>query len=328
MEGFEIQIPEEAKVGKESEETPLNGAFSTHNPLLQNIWDSTSLGTLKECPRKYYLQVVRGYTTKQAALALDFGIALHEALEKFYRRKATSEIPFEENVHITIKELMQHPLRKNIDSFEDKKRNSFTLVNTVLEYLDFYKNEPCETMIFSDGTVGVELHFQFETGLKNAYGEAISIAGHIDRLVKQDLGIFITDHKTTTSPLTQYYFDQYNPDNQMTLYTIAGDICFATPIKGVLVDAINITKGEFSRQLTLRSKEICEEWLGESEYWFKLAEFFATRGVFPANDKSCNKYSGCPFKSYCTAPRGLREQILQEDFVKRVWDPSKPRGGE
>lgn len=327
MADFEIQIPESFRDGKEPEETPVNGAFSMKNPLLQIIWDATSLGTFKECPRKYYLQVVRGYTTKKSALQLDFGILLHEGLENFYKRKAKG-VEYEENVHLTVGELMRHPLRANIDSYGDKDRNSFSLVNTVLTYLDHYKDEPCETVIFSDGTIGVELHFQFETGLETSSGEAISIAGHIDRLVKQDLGVFITDHKTTGQALTQYYFDQYNPDTQMTTYTIAGDVCFATPIKGVMVDAINIKKTEFSRQLTLRTKEVCEEWLAELEYWFKIAEFFAVRGVFPANDKSCNKYSGCPFKSYCTAPRGLREQILQEDFVKRVWDPSKPRGGE
>ena len=313
--------------GTEKPEKEINGAFSLKNPLLQIVWDATSLGTFKECPRKYYLQVVRGYTTKQSALALDFGIIFHEGLEKFYRRKADGVL-FEENVRTTILELLRHPLRANVDSYEDPKRNSRVLVEMVLWYLDHYKNETCETVVFSDGTVGVELHFQFETGLETGNGEKISMAGHIDRLVRQDLGIFITDHKTTTRPLTQYYFSQYNPDTQMTLYTIAGNICFATPINGVQVDAIDISKGDFSRQLTLRSKELCEEWLAESEYWFKLAEFFAVRGVFPANDKSCNKYSGCPFKEYCTAPRALREQILQEDFVKRVWDPSKPRGGE
>lgn len=328
MAGFELKLPDPI-VGDSSprEALPQNEAFSKKNPLLQLVWDATSIGTFKECPRKYYLQVVRGYTTKQSALALDYGIALHEALEFFYRQKAAGK-DFDQNVFETISLLMKHPLRKNIDSFEDSKRNSFTLVETVLSYLDFYKTEPCETMIFSDGTVGVELHFQFESGFETIEGEKISFAGHIDRLTKQDLGIFISDHKTTVMPLTQFYFDQYNPDTQMTLYTIAGDIVFATPIKGVVVDAIDIKKGEFSRQLTLRTKEICEEWLAESELWFKVAEFYASRGVFPANDKSCNKYSGCPFKAYCTAPRGLREQILQEDFVKRVWDPSKPRGGE
>lgn len=305
----------------------INEAFSKKNPLLQLVWDATSLGTLKECPRKYYLQVVRGYTTKSSALALDYGIALHEALEGYYRRQANGQ-EHEDNVLCTIEALMKHPLRKNIDSYEDPKRNSYSLVETTLAYLDNYKDEPCETVIFSDGTVGVELHFQFETGLESSSGEKFSMAGHIDRLIRQTLGIFIVDHKTTVMPLTQYYFSQYNPDTQMSLYSVAGDICYATPIKGVMIDGINIKTGEFSRQLTLRTKEYLEEWLEEQKHWFKLAEYFAATGCFPQNDKSCHKYSGCPFKDYCTAPQGLREQILEEDFVKRVWDPSKPRGGE
>ena len=31
-----------------------NSSFSTEIPNLQLAWDSTSLGLLKECPRKYY----------------------------------------------------------------------------------------------------------------------------------------------------------------------------------------------------------------------------------------------------------------------------------
>lgn len=305
----------------------INEAFSKKNPLLQLVWDATSLGTLKECPRKYYLQVVRGYTPRSSALALDYGIALHEGLEGFYKRQAAGR-EFEENVLDTIEGLMKSPLRKNIDSFEDSRRNSFSLVETTLSYLDYYRNEPCKTVIFSDGTVGAELHFQFETGLETSSGEKFSMAGHIDRLIEQEIGIFIADHKTTSLPLTQFYFSQYNPDTQMSLYSIAGDICYSTPIKGVMIDAINIKTGEFSRQLTLRTKEYLEEWLEEQKHWFKLAEYFAATGCFPQNDKSCHKYSGCPFKDYCTAPRALREQILEEDFCKRVWDPSKPRGGE
>lgn len=320
-----LAVPEELIKGRDAEPLPVNNAFSTRNPLLQLIWDATSLGTLRECPRKYYLQVIRGYTTKRAALALDFGIALHEGLELFYRNKAAG-MSWAENEESVIGFLLRHPLRANIDKYEDSVRNSRTLIFATWDYIQNYKNEPCETMVFSDGTVGVELHFQFETDIETGGGEKISLAGHIDRLTKQDLGIFIQDHKTTSMPLTQRYFDQYKPDTQMTLYTLAGDVVFATPIKGVMIDAIDLKKGEFSRQMSLRSQEFCEEWLAELEMWIRVAEFYATRGIFPANDKSCHKYSGCPFKDYCTAPTGLREQILQEDFVKRVWDPSKPRG--
>lgn len=310
---------------KTPEPLPLNEAFSKKNPLLQLVWDATSLGTLKECPRKYYYQVVRGYMPRQAALALSYGIALHEGLEGFYRREAKGQ-DFESNVLDTIEALMKSSLRKEIDSYEDPQRNSFSLVNTVLGYLDHYRLEEEKTLVFSDGTPGVELHFQFEAGLESASGEKFSFAGHIDRLVKSPTGIFIVDHKSTTRPLTGFYFAQYNPDTQMSLYSIAGDICYATPIKGVLIDAINIKTGEFSRQMTLRSKEYLEEWLAEQEQWLTLAEYFAATGHFPQNDKSCHKYSGCPFKDICTAPQGLRNSILQEDFIKRLWDPSKPRG--
>ena len=320
-----LEVPEEFRSGVEPESLPVNRAFSTSNPLMQLIWDATSLGTFRECPKKYYLQVIRGYTTKRAALALDFGIALHEGLELYYRNKAKG-MPQEENERAVVALLLRHPLRANIDKYEDPVRNSKTLVFSVWDYMQNYRHEPCETMVFSDGTVGVELHFQFETDFQTALGEKISLAGHIDRLTKQDLGVFVQDHKTTSMPLTQRYFDQYKPDTQMTLYTIAGDVVFATPIKGVMIDGIDLKKGEFSRQMSLRSREYCEEWLGELELWLKVAEFYATRGIYPGNDKSCHKYSGCPFKDYCTAPQNLREQILQEDFVKRVWDPSQPRG--
>lgn len=308
---------------------PVNKAFSQTNPYLQLVWDATSLGTFKECPRKYYYQVIRGYTTKKTALALDFGIALHEGLESFYRRQDKG-MDFESNVLATVEQLMKHPLRQNIDSYEDPLRNSKSLVALTLAYLDNYQNDPQTTKKFGDGTLGVELHFQFESNLKSCSDEMFSFAGHIDRLVesKFGLGVFVLDHKTTGMALTDHYFSQYNPDTQMTLYTIAGEVCYSTPLNGVIVDAINVKTGEFARQMTLRSKEYCNEWLEEQRLWLTLAEFFATKGRWPQNDKSCNKYSGCPFKAVCTAPRGLRAQILKEDFTKRVWDPTQIRGGE
>jgi hypothetical protein len=316
----------EQNTEQESSALPVNKAFSTENPYLQLVWDATSLGTFKECPRKYYYQVIQGYTTRKTALALDFGIALHEGLEGFYRRQFEG-MAFEENLRETLKRELQSPLRANIDSYEDPLRNSRSLVGLTQSYLDRYRDDPCTTKSFRDGTLGIELHFQFECELESAHGEVFSFAGHIDRLVDNgSLGLYIMDHKTTSMPLTDFYFSQYNPDTQMTLYTIAGEVCYDTPIKGVLVDAINVKSGDFARQLTLRSKEYCNEWLEEQKHWLTLAEYFATKGSWPQNDKSCNKYSGCPFKSICTAPRGLRAQILREDFTKRVWDPTQARG--
>ena len=63
------------------EEVEINYSLSTTNQYLQLVWVATSLGTFKECPRKFFLSVVRGYRPKPSAIALVFGIALPEGIE-------------------------------------------------------------------------------------------------------------------------------------------------------------------------------------------------------------------------------------------------------
>ena len=325
-EGTGMEGRTESGEGKNpSTALPLNESFSKKNPFLQTIWDATSLGTLKECPRKYFLSIVQGWQPKQNAVALSFGILLHECLENFYRREAEG-MEREKNIRQTIRECLIAPEREEIEIAGDPVRNMKTLVVTLLDYLDFYNGEPAQTLIMKDGTVGVELHFQFETGLRATSGEVFSISGNIDRIVQTPTGIFILDHKTTSMPLSQYYFNQYDLDNQMTVYAIAGDVVYGTQVRGVLIDGIKV-KGnpEFSRYMTMRSKEACDEWLEELEHWFRLAEYFSQVGNWPANDKSCSKYSGCPFREICKAPRGLRQSLLESGFQRRVWDASKAR---
>lgn len=309
-----------------ADEKEINKSLSTRNPFLQLTWDSTSLGMLKECPRKYYLSVLRGYTPKQNAVALDYGILLHSCLEEFYRRQVAG-MGYEENLREAVRRACTSPESEALRQAGDPIRSLANLVKVLVDYLDFYKDEPAKTVVLQDGTVGVELHFQFETGLKSSQGETFSVAGHADRLVEMPTGTFVMDHKTTSMALSQYYFNQYDLDNQMTIYAIAGDVVYNTPVRGVLIDGIKV-KGqpEFSRYMTMRSREACDEWLGELEHWFKLAEYFSQVGCWPGNDKSCSKYSGCPFREYCKAPRGLREQILQDNFQKRIWDCTVERG--
>lgn len=302
----------------------MNHAFSTLNPDLQLMWDATSLATFKECPMKYKLSIIQGWTPKQTALALDYGIAFHSALESYYRRKAAGA-PFDQNEVTTLLEILKCPQRQSIESYQDPSRNIKTLFFGVFEYLETYRLETDETVVFPDGTVGIELHFQFETPFRTLNSEAISFCGHLDRLASGPMGVMVYDHKTSTRPLTEFYFKQYKPNTQMTLYTLCGEICYSSPVRGVIIDAIDIHKGEFNRQPTLRTKEYCEEWLLDQRVWFLSAEHCATTHHWPQNDTACHKYSGCPFAEYCTAPKSLRESILRENFVKRVWDPSIPR---
>ena len=63
-------------------DTSGNGSF-TGGGALQHLWDSTSLGALKQCPRYYELSIVRGYAPRALAVDLRFGLLMHSARERF-----------------------------------------------------------------------------------------------------------------------------------------------------------------------------------------------------------------------------------------------------
>lgn len=50
---------------------------------LQVAWDSTSLGLLKECPRKYYYTILLGWRPKAESVHLTFGRHYHKGLETY-----------------------------------------------------------------------------------------------------------------------------------------------------------------------------------------------------------------------------------------------------
>lgn len=57
--------------------------FSAEIPHFQIAWDSTSLGLLKECPRKYYYEIILGWRPAQQSVHLIFGQLYHAAMEHY-----------------------------------------------------------------------------------------------------------------------------------------------------------------------------------------------------------------------------------------------------
>jgi len=49
----------------------------------QWAWDSTSLGWVKECPRKYYYNMICGWIGRGESVHLEFGVLYHTGLERY-----------------------------------------------------------------------------------------------------------------------------------------------------------------------------------------------------------------------------------------------------
>lgn len=288
---------------------------------LQFAWDSTSLGLLKECPRKYQLSMIEGWSPRSASVHLDFGILYHKALES-YDRLRVEGLDHDEATLWVVHFLLMAPWPHDHPS-----KNRETLLRSVIWYLETYIDDPAKTLILSSGAPAVELSFRFATDFEAAPGVPFLLSGHMDRLVDFGGDHFVMDRKTTGSTLSTYYFDQYNPDNQMSLYSKASQVVYGMPVAGVMIDAAQIAVGftRFDRGITLRSSGQLDEWMDDFGEWMGLAKTFAERGRWPMNEKSCGAYGGCPFRGICSKDPSVRELYLKTDFEKRFWNPLETR---
>lgn len=308
-----------------------NTSFSTVLPTLQTTIDSTSLGEFKVCPRKYYYRMIEGWVPRTTSVHLQFGLWLHQGRE-IYERSKTAGADHEEALRAAVQFVMTATWDFATGRpwwSEHRVKNRLSLVQTLVCYLDqFGRNDPLQTIILANGKPAVELSFQLDFLTSPITDEPITLSGHLDRLVKFNSETYVSDIKTTTYTLGSSFFAQFSPDNQFSLYTLAGKVAFETPIAGVIVDACQITTTlpKFERQLIIRSEDQLSEWIVDTKYWINQMGYSAELNSWPMNDKSCNQYGGCPYRAVCSRPPNARQKWLETDYVHAIWDPAIARG--
>lgn len=315
------------------DEAPSPFLPGTH---IQYAIDSTSIGWMKTCPRLYYYNMILGYRPKEESIHLRFGIEYHKALEQYDMGRANAQT-HEEAQHIVVYELMQR-LADYEDPPEGAKasarvKTKENLVRSVVWYLENFKDDPAKTYIKTDGKPAVEQSFRFELGFAprlQPVGEGLTgaqpylLCGHLDRVVTFNDELFVMDRKTTTTTPSEYYFNQYEPNNQMTLYTLAGQIILKSPVKGVIIDVAQVAVGfsRFVRGITYRSPDQIEEWLEDLKHHLAAMENYATEGYWPQNDTACDKFGGCRFREVCSRSPAVRRVFLESDFTREEpWNP-------
>ena len=308
--------------------TEKNTSFSRTIPGLQLAWDSTSLGSLKVCPWKYYLTMIEGWESKRRATPLSFGIWFHEGAEQYHKLVATGE-SHDDAVCTVVHTLLKASGTRNTDgSFspwesDDNRRTRFTLVRSIVWYLETYRDDNIITLIRANGKPAVELSFRIPIELTTPEGTEYLLCGHLDRVGELDGQLFVADYKTSGSTLSSHFFSNFSPSNQMSMYTMAGNVIFGRPLAGVIVDGIQCAVGfnRFGRGFAPRTPNQIEEWLEDTFQWIRIAEKYAVDQHWPMNDTACSMYGGCAFRHVCEKDPSVREQFLDAEFVRRTWDP-------
>lgn len=323
---------------------------------IQFAWDSTSLGMFKTCPRLYYYTMILGFTGKGESIHLRWGQEYHAALQDYDLARAAGA-DHQEGVRAAVRGMQERTLgwEPEIDDAvrSQKLKTKDELFRTVIAYLDHFDPDPAATVIMGGGEPAVELSFKFEVGWgpqgaqedeaicrareQGNLGDVSHIAqpyllcGHLDRVVTFQDQLFVMDRKTTTTTLSQHYFAQYDMSNQMTLYTLAGKVVLDAPIRGVIIDAVQLmVEGpRFVRGMTYRTEDQLYEWLDDLKVHLRIAEEYAVADHWPMNDTACDKFGGCRFRGICSKSPAVRERFLRSDFVQlepeERWNPLKNR---
>lgn len=310
----------------------MNSSFSQINPHLQIAWDSTSLSSLKDCPRKYWYSIVFGVEPRQRSFHLTFGILYHQALEAYDLARANGS-SHDTAVCIAIRRALRNSWDKALGrpwNSGNQYKNRFTLIRTIVWYLEQFSEDIVETIILANGRPAVELSFRFDFPYTFSTGEPASICGHLDRIGKVNGQPWILDRKTTQHEINDQYFERYSPDNQMSTYAFSGKIVYNIPVEGVIVDAaqVLVNSSRFRRGFAHRTPAQLEEWADDTTYWIAQADAFAKQNYWPMNDKSCFNYGGCPFRPICTRSPEVRLDWLKDPtkYTARMWDPLQVRG--
>lgn len=305
--------------------------FSAKLPSLQLAWDSVSSGLAKECWRKYQLVMLDGWTSGERSVDLDFGIFLHEGREAYYIARenlGSHEAALEHAVRVVLTNSWDE--RSSRPWQGDERKNRFTLIRTLVWYLDEVgENDPLITLNRADGKPMVEFSFRFGLGITASTDEEFVLCGHLDRVGDYSGQWWINDLKSTKYALTEesrgHFFASFTPDNQISLYTYAGQIVLTQRAAGVMLDGAQVAQGfsRFARAPITRTQSQVDEWLSDFTELLEQADKHAQRAYWPMNDKSCFR---CEFRRVCSLPPNARKSALEKNFAKRNWNPLQVRG--
>ena len=323
--------------------------------------DSSKIGTLMKCPRKFFFNYVCGWQPESSSVHLVAGSGIHKAIECIAQNESTSMSDEE-----LVEESYEHFLdewRKYFSPQEDRyyKAKGPANIHRMLE--KYVEQHRVPNWYLEDIEIpGLAL-----------IGEDRPIIGRLDmivRLKENDL-LAVVDHKTTGRMSTTYragwdlshqmgtylhmLYQLYEPNEiygaiinvivlrhepapqKKFLPSGAPDLYKTGPKKDQQkIKTFSGTGIEFEQIKLAKSNDDMKIWYNMMNYWYSnleteflmLTEQSPSNDImtaFPMNTTACTDYNTiCPYHdicSNCTNPLQMVKEKPPVGFVKQFWDP-------
>jgi len=290
-----------------------------------------------DCFLKFYRKIVCGYRGKDLDAGMEYGSAYH----KFRETLAITHDP-----DTAVKVAQTYFLEKSVDkNFSYKKGKEWLnvahLTVTCKAYLDKFGTGPSYgdfNPLVVDGKPLVEQTFALP--FYNDDKIDVLLCGTIDEIGKLENGCYaICDDKTTSSWNRESYLNEHRMKVQLRFYVFAihqlgklyPDSIFAEMAQQRIGSAINGVFLSASKQTEFKRSDFFfykQEDMEEMDEFLKNLCIILSCNLVPTirqgiyNDACSGKFATpCDFIGVCQAPAEVRQQMLDNSFVKSEYSP-------
>lgn len=204
----------------------------------------SALECFKTCRRKFMHRYLKCIVPKQKSSSLEFGTAMHTALEKYFNNIKDAQMTQFGN---SSKENYINTICSDIDGFGLNKVDTAKLKGLIIGYITKYLDEDFEHFTVEQP----EKEFKVNTLCKQA-----TFVGKIDVLVQDEFGkYYIIEHKTA-SIVDDAYIMQKEIDSQTMSYAVCIQELLGIKISGVVHDII--IKQKIKQKKSESEDEFCQ----------------------------------------------------------------------
>jgi len=300
-------------------------------------YDNSTLKGMATCPRQFYYNSVRHLRTPGRSRPLYAGSALHAAIDGWDYGLTVDEAldvleeewddtdshPCDDKFkHLTLSHLKE--VFSNYVAYAKDEGSIFTPVRVKWEDLDLSQVVAAKFRILPGGEVllgesNIVMKFPVSKG-------TLYYAGKPDSVKEMPNGrLYIMDHKSTTSYLSEWWAKQWIASNQMRPYIGMVQNLLNRKLHGFIINGIHVGPGatnpnsRATRFCPYRfdvSQDAVQESLENQFYWTEIVEshlWFKDPATYQQHgQKGCQ---GCWFKDICATEPELREGVIATDYV-------------
>ncbi len=279
-------------------------------------FDNLMLQAFRDCPRFYYFRHVRHISVENPThpWPLLFGLAIHAALEYYYKGVMNGQTPDEDAV---VKKFLEvFPEEQPAPTLKSGRQGEalYTRVRGAFILTEYLPRVP----------EGVEV-VDVEIGAAEMLNDVYAYCGRIDRFEMESGGVRVIDVKTTSrmDRLTT------NPSNQFEGYQWLAEKYFEK-VAGFMTDVLGIYKNKpidetFDRQYEKFNQYQVADWRKGVLQIMTQIGVCENAEMWPRNTNHCGAYRGrCQFMPLCTCTSDeCVEQLVETMYEHDEWKPYK-----